>query len=833
MKTMKTMKAMKGLLFLLLGTLSISMADIIRGTVTDAKDNTPLAQVKASVGINSTLSNPDGTYELTTDVGIVSFPVMPKINFMWNSGNQTLFWSGYTGRVCIQVRNARGRLLNEHISHGNSNRFTFPDYAQGLYFVSIRTDQSELICKIIKLKNCSVFSSKNISKGAPSNSVSHAKRAAVNNVIYEKSGYLTQVKIVEGSQDNVNVQLKQANCIDGWCWGGFVPCKAPLNDVWAIREWESFMVGDDGLLLHVIGDQAEEIPTGTSVSLKGVFARSSNDVWIVGENSTVLHYDGSKINVHSVPVSGVELVEVHGNTMDIWAVGQGGVNLRYADGQWKNIPHDGDNSHGVYVDAGFLVKIVRSNSLLQTQSGIEQELWTKSGQPIEGMKCISASDRKWLWVGGKGKIWVDFNGGVRKFTDFDGEQFTGIHLNNDILIFAVTQQGSIYLYENFEWKKMQPSTSELSSVGGFAQATYAVGPDGFLRIFKDPNSGDLDLAENKDPLNGPTTTDPTTQTGKVILINTPAPVTVTVQLDYTYANGCGTTSPISEGHTLWAVSALGTDEAFMVGDVGTLLHIKGDQLTRINTGTRYPLRGVYARSATDVWAVGEKTTVVHYNGTGIEHIRLPVGAPKSLGPDIEEVYFDAVHGNSDILWGVGRFGAAVRLSGGIWEWYNTPYNNFKYGRFNHGVWVSSTDNVAVSVAEGAMYNWGANATAWTQTGQPVKVPRAVHGMARKDLWVVGTQADAWHDIPGGVVRYNFADDTSQAPNAELITGVYANTTDLVWGVSNFGKIWRYESAPDNWTWTGSKQDWPLLGISGSGQNAYAVGYQGFIHIKPQ
>ena len=156
------MKVPKVLFFLLLGTISVTLADIIRGVVTYAGDNTPLAQVKVSVGINSTFTNPDGTYELTTDVGIVSIPVMPRINFRWNSGSQTLSWVGYTGKVSIQVRNARGRLLDEHISRGTSNRFKFFDYAQGLYFVSIRIDKSELIGKIIKLKNRSIFSLKSI-----------------------------------------------------------------------------------------------------------------------------------------------------------------------------------------------------------------------------------------------------------------------------------------------------------------------------------------------------------------------------------------------------------------------------------------------------------------------------------------------------------------------------------------------------------------------------------------------------------------------------------------------------------------------------------------------
>ncbi len=115
-----------------------------------------------------------------------------------------------------------------------------------------------------------------------------------------------------------------------WVWGA----PGPTRDVW--------MVGDDGTILRWDGERVNELASGTNAHLYGVWGTSSTDVWIVGgrpgseesPDDVVLHWDGSTLRAEEVPARGAALFKVWGAGDEIWATGEGGTILHRAGGQW-------------------------------------------------------------------------------------------------------------------------------------------------------------------------------------------------------------------------------------------------------------------------------------------------------------------------------------------------------------------------------------------------------------------------------------------------------------------------------------------------------------------
>ena len=107
-----------------------------------------------------------------------------------------------------------------------------------------------------------------------------------------------------------------------------------LNGVWGSSGDNVFAVGgylDDqskGIIMHYDGNSFTYIFPNTE-SLYAIWGCSSNDVFAVGENGTILHYDGS---IWSTMNSGTmeDLNDVWGSSgNNVFAVGENGTILQY------------------------------------------------------------------------------------------------------------------------------------------------------------------------------------------------------------------------------------------------------------------------------------------------------------------------------------------------------------------------------------------------------------------------------------------------------------------------------------------------------------------------
>src|SRR6266550_1543677 len=82
-----------------------------------------------------------------------------------------------------------------------------------------------------------------------------------------------------------------------------------------------------------------------------------------------------------------------------------------------------------------------------------------------------------------------------------------------------------------------------------------------------------------------------------------------IPFDFWSSASSGTTQHLNG---IWGTSAT---DVWAVGDAGTILHYNGTSWSSVPSGTFQFLDGVWGSSASDVWAVGDNGTILHFNGT--------------------------------------------------------------------------------------------------------------------------------------------------------------------------------------------------------------------------
>ncbi|MFH1148840.1 MAG: hypothetical protein V1748_00035 [Actinomycetota bacterium] len=125
--------------------------------------------------------------------------------------------------------------------------------------------------------------------------------------------------------------------------------------------------------------------------------------------------------------------------------------------------------------------------------------------------------------------------------------------------------------------------------------------------------------------------------------------------------GCSTIEDTLREHTyaLLDVCALDQANVWAVGTRGMILHWDGDGFEAQESGTAVDLHGVSAVTPRDVWAVGDDGTVIHFDGA----LWKPVLSPTDR--DLADVAAVAGASGTD-LWAVGGGGTVVRYAAGSW-----------------------------------------------------------------------------------------------------------------------------------------------------------------------
>jgi len=99
-----------------------------------------------------------------------------------------------------------------------------------------------------------------------------------------------------------------------------------LNGLWGFRGDDIWAVGDQGAIRHWDGEAWSVVASPAVANLHGVWGARSDDVWAVGEDGAVIHWDGTSWTVIDIPFSGEHrplLRAVAGAGDDVWIAGEG------------------------------------------------------------------------------------------------------------------------------------------------------------------------------------------------------------------------------------------------------------------------------------------------------------------------------------------------------------------------------------------------------------------------------------------------------------------------------------------------------------------------------
>jgi cysteine-rich repeat protein len=264
-----------------------------------------------------------------------------------------------------------------------------------------------------------------------------------------------------------------------------------------------------------------------------------------------------------------------------------------------------------------------------------------------------------------------------------------------------------------------------------------------------------------------------------------------------------TISPVPTTVDLFGVRGSAADDAWAVGDAGTILHWNGTAWSSTTSGTR-ALRGVWAASATAAWAVGDSATIRRWNGTA--------WTAESAGSVTSDL-FD-VRGTSDTdVWAVGADGRILHRTGGTWSAVSSGSS-----RTLHGVWAPMATQVFAGGFHGVIRLW--DGAAWGTSTSGVT----------DDLYAVsGASGNGWTVGEGGtILRWSGTRwSSSSSATSALLRGVYAAPSGLAWAVGDGGVIRAWSGSA--WSSATSGVSVRLEGVWGaSDAEVWAVGAGGTI-----
>lgn len=245
---------------------------------------------------------------------------------------------------------------------------------------------------------------------------------------------------------------------------------------------------------------------------------------------------------------------------------------------------------------------------------------------------------------------------------------------------------------------------------------------------------------------------------------------------------CTETSPAAEGtllHGVWAVSA---DDVFAVGDKGTILRRTGGAWIAMSSGVTQNLRGVWAASSSDVWASGVSGTLLHFDGATWSVVPVPATVlVTSTPPD-----FDAVWGSSSSdVWFAG--------TGTVLHWNGSAFSSRGFAGALLSVSGTGPTDVWVTGENANLHHF--NGT-WGPSISPVSGTStffAVLAISSTDIWVsdfVSRSQTAHGTGPTGKW-------TPQNTGGAIFNGMSALAPDDVWGAGGSGRVGHWDGAA--WT----------------------------------
>ncbi len=547
--------------------------------------------------------------------------------------------------------------------------------------------------------------------------------------------------------------------------------------------------------------------SSSTANLHGIWGSSPSDIWAVGDDCTLVHFDGQKWlpskPVLKSPCSG--LTAIWGSSaQDAWAVGRAGTLLHY-NGSWTSVESGvSSDLNGIWGSNPQDVWVVGKELILRYR-----------GHDWEPLVPPTRHNLRAVWGSGANDIWIvgshDANHGV--VLRHDGKKFAEPHPMdqrlrnvwgsgpNDVWILATnfTQESRIHHFDGKEY------------------AETNLGPIGWLSALGGTGPGDV------------------------------------------WAMGSAGAVAHYNG-ARWAIGriagvdhirgALGFrhDDIWAVATSGTILHFGGRELAMQASSTTQSLMAVWANSPKDAWAVGKSGLLLRYDGQAW----IPQKSPT-------DAHLRGVFGSGpNDLWIVGDAGTILHGDGNAWTVLTPPTKATLYG-----VWADPNGTAWMVGEQGTLLKWEAGK--W-QVMQPIAdvALRAIWGRSSHDIWSVGeggtilhfdgvswqktlaaelggaelttvwgpstSPSEMWVAGKDGLIAHRRGSTWQRVKGQTLsnLQGLWGGPAQDVWAVGDGGLVLHYDGK-ETWTKVPSGTKNNLLGVSGAPEGGvWVVGQLGTI-----
>ena len=518
-----------------------------------------------------------------------------------------------------------------------------------------------------------------------------------------------------------------------------------IHGVWAYDDQHVFAVGERetdtgsvGVIYFYDGSSWSQMNAGTVEALWDVWGTSPSNVFAVGSNKTILHYDGSQWTSMQSNItfpSPVTLLAVWGaSANDVFAAGTWGVVVHYDGNQWSQVHtavytiNDlwGSSGSDVYApaDYGHLFHYDGSawNDVSPNPSDSYSAVW---GQASDDFYVIGNSSETATLYHHDGITWTTPVTFPKLIGAIDGK-------SSSLDLYGVGDNGYIFHYDGSQGERISYGVMEdINDIWGFSyESIFAVGDK-----------------------------------GTVLRYDGERWITMTT----------GTTKDL---YDIWGSAE---DDLFAVGEGGTILHYDGSAWSAMNSGTTADLNGIWGTSATNVVAVGSNGTILHYDGSA--------WSPMNSGTTALLVD----------VWGQGNEFFAVEYdslasTGTVLHYDGSSWSPMTFGDTGslYAVWGSAPNDVYVTAYGNAMFHY--DGSQWEKIAtQSATISieadwYAIWGRSAKELYIAGRSAYRSH-----LMRYDGQQFTHiPMPHDEKPYGIWG-ADNWVFVTGGGGTIVRYGS----------------------------------------
>jgi hypothetical protein len=546
---------------------------------------------------------------------------------------------------------------------------------------------------------------------------------------------------------------------DGAAWTVAPQTFGALGGVWGSSATDAWAATAGGGY-HFDGTTWSAVPT-LKASLSGIVGTAPNDVWATGTTS-VWHWDGGTWSTSPGSTAPVTLNAIGATSPnDVWAVGNDGYIQHFDGTAWSATPIDG-KSYPIYSVDLHSVWASGPNEAWATGEwtihwdGKTWTKWSDQGPPTGVGGYLSGNS---LWGSSASDVWLA--DGWPALRHWDGAGWTTVPVDAPAQVWSV-------------WGRAK---NDVWAIGGGTYGGDLVTP--FVMHF-----------------DGSTWSRSNTGVASGLLSG--------------YSSGHGWTSPAGD---VWLIGNGGTilhHDRFPATSPGPALDCSSggwcwqNPLPQGNT-----LRAVSGASAKDIWAVGDRYTAIHYDGTAWSSHPITRDLPYPT------VTFYGVWDSGSLgAWAVGEGGAITSFDGSVWNWEIGPSNSgLAAGPTLRGIWGSSTSDIW---AVGSVPTDGGttaflrhkNGTSWADRSSEIP------GTALFGIWGSGS-TDVWACGEGGVWHWNgTAWSFSAGSSATRLRSIWGSGPSDVWAVGDAGATLHWNGT----AWSSMTNGTELDAVWGSAPN---------------